>query len=84
MYPIMTSAASSDYPMGRATRVQSDLFNQLYSKLLSALHITFNGQPGYLQSAVSPMFDLEIQAAKLVQIQVRPGVNAAPTFEYVG
>jgi len=83
VYPIMANAASSDYPKDSAARVQSDLFNQIYSKLLRALHITFNGQPKYLQTAVGLMFDLKIQAIKLMQIEVKSGVNAAPTFEFV-
>ena len=81
VYPILTNATSSAYPKDSAARVQSDLFNSFYTNLLRALHTTFNGQPAHLSSAVGLMFDLKIQAIKLMQISAGAGVNAAPTFE---
>jgi hypothetical protein len=81
--PIITNANSSRYGQNTVARVQSDLFNEIYSNLLGALHLVFNGKPSELKSAVGLMFDLKIQAGKLMQIALGDGTNAAPCFEYV-
>jgi hypothetical protein len=64
-------------------RVASDTFNQLYSNLLRALDITFNGQPDNLDTAIGVMFDLKLQAIKLMGIPIGNGTNAAPCYEFV-
>ena len=53
--------------------------------MLRALHITFNGEPTYLNTAVGLMFDLKLQAIKLMNMPLStdPSTNAAPCFEYV-
>jgi hypothetical protein len=83
--PIIANPNSSLYPAKSTERVESDVFNQIYSNLLRALHITFNGQPGYLKTAIGLMFDLKLQAIKLVNIPLSTdaSTNAAPCFEYV-
>jgi hypothetical protein len=61
------------------------VFNQVYSNLLGVLHVTFNGQPDYLKSAIGLMSDLKLQATKLMNIPLStdPSTNAAPCYEYV-
>jgi hypothetical protein len=81
--PIVESPKSDLYPPGSKLRVESDLFNQIYSDLLRALHITFNGQPDNLDTAIGVMFDLKLQAIKLMVMPIGNGTNAAPCYEFV-
>jgi hypothetical protein len=76
-------AINSTCRSGTVQRVESDTFNQLHSNLLCALHITFNGKPDNLDDAIGLMFDLKLQAIKLMGIPIRNGVNAAPCYEFV-
>jgi hypothetical protein len=55
----------------------------MYSSLLRALHITFNGQPDNLDTAIGIMFDLKLQTIKLMGIPVVNSLNAAPCYEFV-
>jgi Ferritin-like len=80
---IVESPESGLYPPGTVQRVASDIFNELYSNLLRALHITFNGQPDNLDTAIGVMFDLKLQAIKLMGIPIGNGINAAPCYEFV-
>ena len=80
--PIVANPTSNLYPPGSAARVQSDAFNQIYSNLLRALHITFNGQPNSLNAAIGLMFDLKLEAVKLVNIPLDANTTAAPCYEY--
>src|SRR5262249_3902650 len=81
--PIVESQKSELYPPGTAQRVASDTFNQTYSSLLRALHITFNGQPDNLKTAKNVMGDLTQKANQLMQIPIGNGTNAAPCYEVV-
>lgn len=83
--PIVGNPSSALYPKGSKERVESDVFNQLYSNLLRALQITFNGKPDYFDTTIGLMFDLQLQAIKLMSIPLTtdPTTRAAPCFEYV-
>lgn len=80
--PIIANPNSGLYPVNSPARIESDVFNQVYSNLLRALHITFNGQPDYLNTAVGLMFDLKLQAIKLMGIPLDANTTAAPCYEY--
>jgi hypothetical protein len=83
VWPIVTNPHSALYPPASIQRVESDVFNQIYSNLLRALHTTFNGHPDYLDTAIGLMFDLKLQAIKLMSIPIGANSNAAPCYEYV-
>lgn len=83
VWPMVKNPNSSIYTVGSQPRVESDLFNKIYSDLLRALHLAFNGQPDHLDAAIGLMFDLKLQAVKLVAMPLGGGVNAAPCFEWV-
>ena len=83
VWPIVANPNSGMYPPASIQRVESDVFNELYSDLLRALHMTFNGQPDYLDTAIGLMFDLKLQALKLMSIPISATSNAAPCYEYV-
>jgi hypothetical protein len=80
--PIVANPTSKLYPAGSVARVQSDIFNEIYSNLLRALHVTFNGQPDHFDAALGLMYDLKLQAIKLMNIPLDANTNAAPCYEY--
>jgi rubrerythrin len=81
--PIIENPDSGLYAPGSTERYASDEFNQMYSNLLRALHITFNGKPDYLDTTIGLMFDIKVQAIKLMNIPHGNNTNAAPCYEYV-
>jgi rubrerythrin len=83
VWPIVANPHSGLYPPASIQRVESDVFNEIYSNLLRALHATFNGHPDYLDTAIGLMFDLKLQALKLMSIPIGADTNAAPCYEYV-
>lgn len=82
IYPLVENAHLDMYPTDSPAYVQAREFNGSYTKLLKALHRTFNGDPGYLDSAIGLMYHLTVQAQSLVQLTLKDGRHAAPPFEY--
>lgn len=57
----------------------------IYTKLLNALHIGFNGQPDWIHgNAVSVMFEFKNCIEELLQQQLASGLFAGPRFLYAG
>jgi len=57
----------------------------IYTKLLNALHIGFNGQPDWIdRNAVSVMFEFKNCIEELLQQQLADGLYAGPRFLYAG
>jgi hypothetical protein len=83
VWPIVANPHSGLYPPASIQRVESDVFNRIYSNLLRALHTAFNGHPGYFDTAIGLMFDLKLQALKLMSLPIGANTNAAPCYEYV-
>jgi hypothetical protein len=54
----------------------------MYTSLLKALHIAFNGAPGELTSAFSLMGALQQQALDMMAGTTTNGVPAGPSFEW--
>ena len=87
IYPMIDDPATSKYQEGSYAEFLSNQFNHSYTKLLNALHITFNGNPQYIDQAIGLMFALKVQAIQLMQTPVDPnqpnGATAGPSFEYM-
>ena len=83
----MTNPKSTTYPDGSPARFQSDTFNRFYTNMLIALQQAFSGQPGKIDDAVGLMFNLKLQAIRLMQLPADPSnpssLMAAPTWEYL-
>jgi hypothetical protein len=63
----------------------ADECDAIYTKLLNALHIGFNGQPGWIdRNAVSVMFEFKNSIEELLQQQLAGGLYAGPRFLYAG
>jgi Ferritin-like len=63
----------------------ADECDAIYTKLLNALHIGFNGQPDWIdRNAVSVMFEFKNCIEELLQQQLASGLYAGPRFLYAG
>jgi hypothetical protein len=63
----------------------ADQCDAIYTKLLNALHIGFNGQPDWIdRNAVSVMFEFKNCIEELLQQQLAGGLYAGPRFLYAG
>jgi hypothetical protein len=63
----------------------ADQCDAIYTKLLSALHIGFNGRPDWIaRNAVSVMFEFKNCIEELLQQQLPSGLFAGPRFLYTG
>lgn len=77
----------SDYPVDSLAYLNSKMFNYTYTSLLNCLHITFNGKPENINTAMGLMYSLRLNAFKLLQTPDpnpnHPGYVAGPSFEFV-
>lgn len=75
----------TDYPENTQAYVNSRLFNANYTALLNSLHLTFNGKPEQINTAMGIMFSLRLYALKLLAIPHpnHPGYVCGPSFEYL-
>jgi len=63
----------------------ADECDAIYTKLLNALHIGFNGQPDWIdRNSVSVMFEFKNCIEELLQQQLADGYYAGPRFLYAG
>jgi hypothetical protein len=63
----------------------ADECDAIYTKLLNALHIGFNGKPDFIdRNAVSVMFEFKNCIEELLQQQLASGLFAGPRFLYAG
>lgn len=67
---------------GTAAEAPNEQFNRTYTKLLGALHRTFNGSPSSIFGSISLMRQLRHEALALAKIELEPGLYAGPTFTY--
>lgn len=83
VYPMAKNARSADYAQGTRARQVADVFNMTYSDLLRALHRTFNGEKGQIDTAMGLMYDLRFAAQDVLGTPNPngPGVCGLP-FEY--
>lgn len=82
------NAKATDYEEGSLARRYADQTNFTYSSLLNALHDTFNGSPERIDAAMGLMYELRLQAQKMVTIKLPPNAQgieevAAPPFQLV-
>jgi Ferritin-like len=80
--PVPTDPRAAKYPAGSAARRICDTFNYSYTNLLKALHTTFNGTPGNLDTAIGLMMSLRQQAKDMMSGLYTDGASVGPSFEY--
>ncbi|HEX2254991.1 MAG TPA: ferritin-like protein [Thermoanaerobaculia bacterium] len=85
VFPMIDNPQESDYAPGSQVALLSEIFTAGYSNLLNALHQTFNGAPERIDTAIGLMYQLRLQAQKLMSTPVEPGSErtAGPVYRYV-
>lgn len=71
---------------GSLARRESELFNEMYTNVLTSLNEVFNGKADKLLDAVGLMFSLQVQAKKLFDLPTDPGAATVvgPAFQSPG
>jgi hypothetical protein len=71
---------------GSVPRREAQLFNEMYTNVLTSLNDVFNGKPDELLDAVGLMFSLQVQAKKLFDLPTAPGARTVvgPAFQSPG
>ena len=84
VYDLVANSKAEMYAPGTDARLGVDLANAAYSRLLNALHDTFNGAGTKLDAALSIMDEFRLIVLEKVLTKKGPGDKiAAPPFEYV-
>lgn len=84
VWPAKSNLKTADIPTENAARALSEQFNRDYTAMLNDLHRAFNGEQGRIARAVRTMrLNLKNAAGQLVRLELSPGVNAGPTFEFL-
>jgi hypothetical protein len=83
VWDLLPNPKAEQLPAGSRARRHADQFNHTYTRLLTALQQTFDGQPERLKQSLGLMYELRLMADTLISTQV-PGSQqqAAPSFEY--
>jgi Ferritin-like len=83
VYPMIDNPSQVNYPAGSRAALVSAEFAETYQALLSALHVTFNGNPKNITTAIGTMYSLALIADQLMQTPsgLQPGTTAGPQFE---
>jgi rubrerythrin len=83
VWPLRPNCKIADFAPGTQARTRIDAFAYNYGALLNALHNTFNGDPGQLETAIGLMYDLRVSAVALMGTDLGHGQTVGPSFEYV-
>jgi hypothetical protein len=83
VYPMIDDPDTSALPSQSRVREASLLCDRVYCDLLTALDWVFDGHPETLDSLVSLMFSLRVQAKKLLTMPTSPGAGTVvgPSFQ---
>ncbi|WP_160712946.1 ferritin-like domain-containing protein [Chitinophaga solisilvae] len=85
VYPLAPNTKVADLPAGSEARRRAHEFNVAYSKLLNALHRTYNGEPDFVKHSIGLMFDVKLKGERLAEIPFpgKAGFTVGPPFEFV-
>ncbi len=82
VYPVVSNAKLSMYPVGSDLHARAVDFNKQYGTFLKLLEEALNGRPDRLNAAFAGMFRIKQAALELIRNPLPDGSgNAAPTFE---
>ena len=89
VWPMVQDPKMSMYAPGSRAQYQAVMFNKVYTRLLRALEVAFNGKPKELGNALGLMFSVELHLNNLVRTPIddvngnpEVGPNAGPTFTF--
>lgn len=85
VYPLAPNTKVADLPDHSEAKQRAQEFNVSYSKLLNALHRTYNGEPDFMKHSIGLMFDVKLKGEKLAELPFpgRDGFTVGPPFEFV-
>ena len=75
VYPMVDNPCINDFPVGSLARILVERYSYSYSSLLNALHLAFNGEPENINAAIGLMYELKLQAVKLMSTPVGHDFN---------
>ena len=90
IYDMDENPSISDYEPGSFSQRMAVQFSYNYTKLLRALHRTFNGEPGNIDRAMGGMYELRFSALQALETPAKFAANSGKsgnkrtglTFEY--
>lgn len=82
--PMKPDPTADQFPEGSFGRLLSDAFTEGYSNVLNSLHEAFNGKPEKIQAAIGLMYQLRLQARRLMSTPLKDGETATggPVYRY--
>jgi hypothetical protein len=88
VYSLTKNQKIADLDVSSEAGRRARQFSFVYTKLLKGLQRTFDGEPGYFDTALTIMYELKLAGQILcslpaIQNNLPTGLNAGPTFEYV-
>jgi Ferritin-like len=79
---VIDDPSAAKYPPDTQAHYLNDNFNYTYTSLLKALHLTFNGQPDRMDSAIAVMHSMRELAMEMMTVPFEKDRHAGPSFEY--
>jgi len=85
VWPLRPNCKIAEFAPGTQARTRIEAFACNYSALLNSLHITFNGAPSQLDTAIGIMYDLRTSAVALMETEAddKTGQTVGPSYEYI-
>lgn len=85
VHNIQPDTKLNDLPAGSEAYRAASEFSQAYSRLLNALHTTFNGAPDTIKHTIGMMYDVKLLGETMAAMPFpgKTGVTVGPTFEYM-
>ena len=88
VWPMRDDPKSNTIPKGSQMYYEAKTFHRIYRSLLKSLQTAFDGQPDAINDAVYIMESMQIQAKRLMQMEMptipldHPRITCGPVFEY--
>ncbi len=88
VWPMRDNPSSKSIPKGTQVYYEAKIFHRMYRSLLRSIQTAFDGQPDAINDAVYLMESMQIQAKKLMQMEMpfipedHPKITCGPVFEY--
>ena len=88
VWPMRDNPSSESIPKGSQVYYDAKIFHRMYRSLLRSIETMFKGQPDAIEDAVYIMESMQIQAKKLMQMEMpntpegHPKQTCGPVFDY--
>lgn len=88
VWPMRDNPSSSTIPKGARVYYEAKIFHRMYRSLLRSMQTAFDGKPDAIDDAVYIMESMQIQAKKLMQMEMpnapegHPNQTCGPVFDY--